>query len=163
MKSDINTLIDLKNSLDDENVSKEVESAKISNPAKEIEDSLVSFVTGRLARLEQDAQFADLIKMHLRGRFPEMTIDQLIQLNDQVTKNNNRGVEGMMPIFQGDQSGKIITDHLKDNSTATTAQKLYDKADKDMLQALGYLSSVIAKAGTVNNVVPGEIIEEKDN
>lgn len=159
MSKDLNTILAIKDSLDSNTLTENVNNAKITNPAKEIEDSLTSFVTGRLARLEQDAQFGDLIKMHLRQRFPEFTIDQLLQLNDQVSKNNNRAVEGIVPLFQGDTAGKIITEHIKDNTTANTAQTLYDKADKDMLQALGYLSSVLSKAA-LTNVVQGEVVEK---
>lgn len=162
MNDDLKTLVNMKDALDSKVVAQRAEEARISNPAKEIESSLTDFITSRLSRLEQDAQFGDLVKMHLRQRFPEFTVDQLLTLNDQISKNNNKAVEGMMTLFQGDQSGKTVMDHMDTSSTATTAQTLYDKADKDMLQALGYLSSVLSKAA-LGNVVPGEVVEHNKN
>lgn len=146
MNEDLNTLMKIKNSLENEELASKVDNAKVSDPAREIEKALSSFVTSKLSRIEEEAQFSDLIKMHLRQRFPEFTIDQLIELNNQVTKNNNKAMETLLPLFQGDTGGKIITEHLKDSSVESTAKKLYDTADKDMLQALSYFSSTIERA-----------------
>lgn len=163
MNEDLDKLMKIKDSLDNENLMAVVDSARVKNPSTEIEGALTDFLTGRLSRLEQDAQFADLIKMHLRQRFPEFTIEQLMQLNEQVTRNNNKAVEVIMPLFQGDTAGKIVTEHLRDSSTETAAKKLYDTADKDMLQALSYFSSAIERAVQQKNstaeVVEAEVIE----
>lgn len=157
----VGALMAMKDTLESKELTNVVDSARIDSPAKEIEDSLTQFVTARMSRLERDAQFGDMIKEQLALRFPEFTVDQLLTLNDQVARNNNRAVEGVMPLFQSGQDGKIITDHMKDTSTANTAQKLYDKADKDMLQALGYLNSVLAKVST-NSIVLGEVVDQKN-
>jgi len=146
MNEDLNTLMKIKNSLENEELASKVDNAKVSDPAREIEKALSSFVTSKLSRIEEEAQFSDLIKMHLRQRFPEFTIDQLIALNNQVTRNNNQAMETLLPLFQGDTGGKIITEHLKDSNVESTAKKLYDTADKDMLQALSYFSSTIERA-----------------
>ena len=159
MNEDLNTLMKIKDSLENKDLSLKVDEAKVSNPAQEIENALTTFITGRLSRLEQDAQFSDLIKMHLRQRFPEFTVEQLMQLNEQVTRNNNKAVEVMMPLFQGDVGGKIVTEHLRDSGTETAAKKLYDTADKDMLQALSYFSSAIERALQKPSSVTTEDVE----
>lgn len=160
MNDNLNTLLELRDKLESKELAEKVSNAKIDNPAHEVEEALTTFVTTRLERLENDAQFGDLVKMHIRQRLPEFTTDQLLQLNDQISKNNNRAVEVTMPLFQGDSSGKMITEHLKDSSaqTATVAQNLYDSADRDMLQAVSYLSSVMAKIGQIgNSPIMGEV------
>lgn len=156
MNENLDTLMKIKDSLDNGELTQKVDSSRVTNPSQEIENALTTFLTGKLNRLEQDAQFGDLIKMHLRQRFPEFTIEQLIQLNEQVTRNNNKAVEAIMPLFQGDNAGKIVTEHLRDSGTETAAKKLYDTADKDMLQALSYFSSAIERALQKSSTEVGE-------
>ena len=145
MNSDLETLVKLKNQMESEETNLAVQNAKVNNPSQEVEFALTNFVVSRLERIEKDAQFSDLIRMHLRGRLPEFSIDQLLQLNDQVTKNNNKSVEGVLPLFIGDGNSKTVIDHLKGDSVSSTAQTLFNGADKDMLQAVSYLSSVMSK------------------
>ena len=149
MNGDLETLIKLKNQMESDETSLAVQTAKVVNPSQEVESALTNFVVSRLERIEKDAQFSDLVRMHLRGRLPEFSIDQLLQLNDQVTKNNNKSVEGMLPLFIGDNNSKTVIDHLKGDSVSSTAQTLFNGADKDMLQAVSYLSSVMSKISSV--------------
>ena len=149
MNSDLETLVKLKNQMESEEHNLTVQSAKVNNPSQEVESALTNFVVSRLERIEKDAQFSDLVRMHLRGRLPEFSIDQLLQLNDQVTKNNNKSVEGVLPLFIGDGNSKTVIDHLKGDSVSSTAQTLFNGADKDMLQAVSYLSSVMSKMASV--------------
>jgi len=158
MNSDLDTLLSIKDRLENKEIQELVNASKVSNPTKEIEDSLTNFITVRLDRLERDAQFGDLLRSHLRQRFPEMDNDQLIKLFDIVSKNNNRSIEGILPLFQGDASGKIVTEHIKDTNAENTAQNLYEHADKDMLQAINYLTSVLSKVA-VSNIIPGEVLK----
>jgi len=158
--SDINTLIELKNKMESEQTAVAVNQAQIVNPSNEVESSLKNFIISRLERIESDAQFSDLIKMHIRQRLPEFSIDQLLALNDQITKSNNRSVEGVMPLFQGDSSGKIISEHFQNSTVASTAQNLYSTANGDMLQAVSYLGSVLSKLGSTTLVQNAEVVED---
>lgn len=160
-EENLKALMDFKNSLESEKVLREVENAKITNPTKEIEESLVSFLKTRLARVEKDSEFSDLIKMHIRQRLPEFSIDQLLSLNEQVTRNTNKSVEGITPLFIGDTNSKTVIDHVKNNSSAeNSAQVLYNSnaTNRDVLQAVTYLSSVVSKLSKDNDKV--EVISE---
>lgn len=153
MNDNLETLIKLKNQMESDEANLSVQNAKVVNPSQEVESALTNFVISRLERIEKDAQFSDLVRMHLRGRLPEFSIDQLLELNDQVTKNNNKSVEGMLPLFVGDSNSKTVIDHLKGDSVSSTAQTLFDGADKDMLQAVSYLSSVMSKISSAPTAV----------
>lgn len=141
----LNELIKMRDRMDSQESSLVVQNSQITDPAKEVEGALTSFITSRIERIERDSQFADLVKMQIRGRFSEFTIDQLLQLNEQVTKSNNKGVETLIPLMVGDTGGKTTFEHLRDAPIDNAAKNLYQTADKDMLQAISYLNSVMAR------------------
>lgn len=145
MNENLNELIKLRDRLDSQESSLVVQNSQITDPAKEVEGALTTFITSRIERIERDSQFADLVKMQIRGRFSEFTIDQLLELNNQVTRNNNKSVEAMIPLMVGDSGGKTTFEHLRDAPIDNAAKNLYQTADKDMLQAVSYLSSVMAR------------------
>ena len=150
------------NRLDSQESSLAVSQSKVSNPSNEVESALTTFVTTRLERLERDAQFGDLVKMHIRQRMPEFNVDQLLQLNEQVSRNNNKSVEALIPLFVGDTAGKTTVERLRDNNVDTAAKSLYDTADKDMLQAVSYLNSVITRLAQQKNPGQSVIVEEAE-
>lgn len=158
--NDLDTLINLKERMENEQNTAIINNSHINNPAREVENSLKNFIMSRLERIESDAQFSDLLKMHIRQRLPEFSIDQLLALNDQMMRNNNRSVEGIMPLFQGDSGGKIISEHFQDSTVSSTAKNLYDNANGDMLQAVSYLGSVLSKIGNITSIQKAEVIED---
>lgn len=143
--SDLDTLMELKESLDSEQTAMEVSNARITDPATEVEESLTSFITAQLQTIRKDSEFADLIKLHIRQRLPEFTVDQLISLNNQVDKNKNNSIQSILPLFTGEGNSKTIMDNLKSNKVENVAQNLYSKADKNVLQAVTYLGAVLDK------------------
>ena len=147
MSDGLNELMKIRDRLDSEESSLVVQNSQVLDPGREVESALTTFITSRLERIERDSQFADLVKMQIRGRFSEFTIDQLLELNNQVTRNNNKSVEAMIPLMVGDSGGKTTFEHLRDAPVDNAAKTLYQTADKDMLQAVNYLTSVIARAG----------------
>lgn len=150
-KSDIDTLNELKDSIDSKEVAVAVQNAAISNPSKEVELALTDFLTKKLARVEKEGEFSDFVKEAIMARIGEFDIDQLLQLNNQIARNNNAATGELSKMFVGDQSGKTVLNHLKDNSVATSAQIVYDKADKDVLQSLTYLTSIMGKIANKQN------------
>lgn len=147
MKKDIDTLMNINTQL--ENIDDQViESVKIDNPAKEVEDALTTFVKARFEKLQTDAGFEDLIKMYIRQRLSEATFEQLMQLHHEMSQDSTAAVRDMIQLFKENVSGKIITDHLKDSEVSTTAQRLYDSTDdKKVLQAVSYFSQIMSQIG----------------
>ena len=147
----MNKLLEISKSLDSDETTRIVESCKIDNPAKAIEESLTSFIMSQFQKIENDNEFQNLIRLHLRQRLGEATFEQLMDLDDRIAKNNTFATTSILSMFKNDQSGKIITDHLKEETSLnSTAKELYDSAnDKDMLQAVSYLNQVISKIQSV--------------
>ena len=157
-KSEIDTVIALNDSLDDPKVTSLVEAAKINNPGTAVEGALVDFLTSRFEKIERDAEFTDLIRMHIRQRLPEATFDQLITLLKDTSMDNNKAVETLVPLFKNEQSGKTVIDQLReDANVSNAATALYQSTDrKDILQAVSYLSQVLGK---VNSAISSTVIQ----
>lgn len=142
---DIDTLMKLKDSLESEATATAVQNARVIDPVAEVEESLTSFITTQLQNIKRDAEFSDLVKLYIRQRLPEFTVDQLLSLNNQVEKNKNSSIQSILPLFTGEGNTKTIMDNLKSNKVENTAQNLYAKADKNVLQAITYLGAVLDK------------------
>ena len=142
---DIDTLMKLKDSLENEATVTAVQNARVIDPVEEVEESLTSFITTQLQNIKRDAEFSDLVKLYIRQRLPEFTVDQLLSLNNQVEKNKNSSIQSILPLFTGEGNTKTIMDNLKSNKVENTAQNLYAKADKNVLQAITYLGAVLDK------------------
>lgn len=145
-KNDLDVLTELKDSLSRDDLDLTVQNATISNPTKAVEDALKDFITKKLYRIESDNQFGDYIKQAIMARIGEFDIDQLIKLMGQISRDNNIATAEMSKLFIGDATGKTVLNHLKDNAVATSAQIVYDNADKETLQALTYFTSMLGKA-----------------
>ena len=142
---DIDTLMKLKDSLESETTVTAVQNARVIDPVAEVEESLTSFITTQLQNIKRDAEFSDLVKLYIRQRLPEFSVDQLLSLNNQVEKNKNSSIQSILPLFTGEGNTKTIMDNLKSNKVENTAQNLYAKADKNVLQAITYLGAVLDK------------------
>ena len=142
---DIDTLMKLKDSLESEATATVVQNARVIDPVAEVEESLTSFITTQLQNIKRDAEFSDLVKLYIRQRLPEFSVDQLLSLNNQVEKNKNSSIQSILPLFTGEGNTKTIMDNLKSNKVENTAQNLYAKADKNVLQAITYLGAVLDK------------------
>ena len=142
---DIDTLMKLKDSLESEATVTAVQNARVIDPVAEVEESLTSFITTQLQNIKRDAEFSDLVKLYIRQRLPEFTVDQLLSLNNQVEKNKNSSIQSILPLFTGEGNTKTIMDNLKSNKVENPAQNSYAKADKNVLQAITYLGAVLDK------------------
>lgn len=143
--SDLDTLIKLKDSLEDEQLLTEVQNARVVDPVAEVESSLTSFITSQLQNIKRDAEFSDLVKLYIRQRLPEFSVEQLLSLNNQIERNRNSAVQSILPLFTGEGNSKTVMDNLKSNQVENAAQNLYTKADKNVLQAVTYLGAVLEK------------------
>ena len=141
---DINTLVQINNSL--EKADMEADKARVHNPTREVRDALASFLTARLNRIEDDANFSDLIRATIKSRIEEATFSELTELLHITTMDNNRAAEGISSLFVNESSGRTVVDTLQSNDTETVAQQLYASTnDKNTLQALTYFGAVLAK------------------
>lgn len=143
--SDLDTLLKLNDSFDDEKLITEVQNAKVIDPSVEVENSLTSFITSQLQTIKRDSEFSDLIKLYIRQRLPEFTVDQLLSLSNQVERNKNTSIQSILPLFTGEGNSKTIMENLRSNQAENAAQNLYTKADKNVLQAVTYLGAVLEK------------------
>ena len=91
--NDLETLVGINNRLASTESQQIVEAAQIHNPPKEVQNALTGFITSRLEKIENDGQFEDLIKLHIRQRLPEASFDQLIRLQDMMSKNNTHATD----------------------------------------------------------------------
>ena len=143
--SDLDTLMKFKDSLNDEHLLTEVQNARVTDPVAEVESSLTSFITNQLQNIKRDAEFSDLVKLYIRQRLPEFTVEQLLSLSNQVERNKNNAIQSILPLFTGEGNSKTVMDNLKSNQVESAAQNLYTKADKNVLQAVTYLGAVLEK------------------
>lgn len=148
---DLQILQDLNESLKSPKVQKEVQQARIENPAKEVETSLVSYVTHRFDKLEKNTEFEESIKAHILARMPEATFSQLVDLYDTVRAADNRDSSVMLSGFTSPQSENALLDNLKEADTSSAAVKVYNSTDdKNVLQAINYLGQVMASLQEVD-------------
>lgn len=158
-KKNINTLVNLNDALNDTDVIAMANNAKISNPSKEVEESLVNFVKKRLNKISEDNDFETIIKNNIRQRLPEASFEQLTELLHNVQMDNTEASNGITSMFKNEQSGKTLIDSLKDDSAKTAANALYNSTeDKSVLQAVTYLGQVMAqmKEKEMVNITPNE-------
>lgn len=143
---DLNTLIKLNNALADPDNQLEVAQAKINNPSKEVETSLVSFLNKRMEKITEDHDFEAIVKNTIRQRLPEASFEQLIDLLHNIQTDNNEAAASVSSLFYNEPSGKTVIDTIKNNDASTAAADLYKSTeDKSILQAVTYLGQVMAQ------------------
>lgn len=157
-KKNLDTLISLRDKLD--SPQDIVEASRIHNPTQAIQGTLASFLTRRLNRIEEDANFVDIVREAIKTRLPEASMEQLILLVHELSDDNNKAAEGIASLFKNENSGKTVLDTVKSTSVENTAEKLYASTDsKEVLQAVSYLGSIMSKL--VDNSTEGkaEVVE----
>lgn len=164
---DLDTLIELNNLLGKTDTQLTVNNSRIDNPSKAVESSITDFITSRLVKITNDADFEDIIKANIRQRLNEASFKELIDLLHTVSYDSTKSAEPVLAMFQNVQSGKNIVDTLREANATSTAKKLYNSTeDKKVLQAVTYLSQVMSQLDSLNekstliDVTPSE---EEDN
>lgn len=126
-----------------------VDNAKITNPAKEMEASVSDFLSLRLSKLTEDADFERAIKDNILQRLPEASFKELTTLLHNISSDNTHATDSVLSVFYNEQSGKNIIDTLKDDSIAGTATEVYNSIeDRNVLQALSYLNQIMTQLST---------------
>ncbi len=138
---DITVVQDIYNSLETANTDR----FKISNPAAEVETSLVGFLKHRLSKLKDDVSFEDDIKDAVLARLSEATFPQLITLLEILQKNSNIGVEKVLAPFIASSGEKTILDTTKEmDRTSKMSEKIFEETeDKNILQSLTMLNQLL--------------------
>lgn len=150
---DITAIEELNSNLESSN--RIADNSRVHNPAGEVRDALAEFITTRLRRVEDDAAFADVVRAAIRQRMPEATMDELIRLLNQTVNANNQTAATMATLFKNETSDKTPLERLDGQRVDTAAAQLYASTDdRNILQAVTYLGSVLSQIS--NNNVKGE-------
>ncbi len=159
-KENLDALMAMNNKLNDQDTQLVVDRAKILSPAKEVEGTLVSFLTSRLNQISDQNDFLQTVEMHLRSRLTEASFEELLNLTHLLIEDNSKAAEGLLGLFKSPTSGKTILDNLRESETSTAAQVVYEdpSTDANVLQSMTYLTQILsqmgAKAGEAKDTPP---------
>ena len=146
-------------------ITKAVEEAKITSPARQVEKSLTSYIVSRLDNLRKSDELGEMIVGAIEDRLPEFTPEDLISLYRTHGSLSNEAHRDVMVPFTNENKGTIV-DSLRESEQVSNAQAKQiseDITSKDQLQALQYLSQVMSVfKKTPQNVDPADY-EEVEN
>lgn len=150
-KENLNALIEMNNKLGGDLPAVQV--AKITNPAKEVENSLTDFLIQRLNKLTEDSDFERKIKDNILQRLSEASFGELTTLLHNVSSDNTFSTTSVMDLFRLNENDKNITDALKEDNISNAATELYNSTDdKNVLQALTYLGQIMEQMSTPSDI-----------
>ena len=146
-------------------ITKAVEEAKITSPARQVEKSLTSYIVSRLDNLRKSDELGEMIGGAIEDRLPEFTPEDLISLYRTHGSLSNEAHRDVMVPFTNENKGTIV-DSLRESEQVSNAQAKQiseDITSKDQLQALQYLSQVMSVfKKTPQNVDPADYEEVED-
>lgn len=123
-----------------------VQEAKITSPAREMEETITDFLANRLAKLSEDTQFENAIKNNILARLPEASFKELTELLHNVSQDNALAANGTMEMFKPAQGEKTIIDTLRSDAVSNAATEVYNSIDdKNVLQSLNYLNQILTQ------------------
>mgnify|MGYP001064578168 CR=1 FL=1 len=145
-KKELQTLKDIKEVLSSDEHEGHVHDAIIEDPAKEVEQSLVSFVTYRFNKVKDSITYEEDIKDVIMSRINEATFAQLITLLQTVQKGNSSSTLALLTPFIDQSNGRTLPENLRtsrqeDMSIGATVHKSAD--NKQTLQAFTALSQLL--------------------
>ena len=149
-KENLDALVAMNNKLNSQDTQLTVDRSRVVSPAKEVENTLVSFLTSRLNQISDQNDFLQTVEMHLRSRLTEASFEELLNLTHLLIEDNSKAAEGVLGLFRSPTSGKTILDNLRDSETSTAAQVVYEdpSTDADVLQSMAYLTQVLSRMGS---------------
>jgi hypothetical protein len=111
------------------------------DPAKEIENSLISLLHHRISKLENDERFEEAIKENLLARLPEASISELLRALESAQVAANVSVEKILAPFtsKGDRVPLLENDRIKKR----VDEDVLSKAPKEVIAALSELGRVL--------------------
>jgi len=124
---------------------------KISNPAQEVEQSLVRFLKHRLDKLRETSEFEDTIKEALVARIAEADFRDLATILDIVQRNNNSATEKILAPFiaQNGAPSPLLPAQDTAKKNADVDELLAGQDEKKVLQALSALNQLMHAATKV--------------
>ena len=148
-KENLDALVAMNNKLNSEDTQLVVDRSRVVSPAKEVENTLVSFLTSRLNQISDQNDFLQTVEMHLRSRLTEASFEELLNLTHLLIEDNSKAAEGVLGLFRSPTSGKTILDNLRDSESSTAAQVVYEdpSTDANVLQSMAYLTQVLSRMG----------------
>jgi hypothetical protein len=122
-------------------------SVTITDPIKEVENSLTGFLTYRLGRLQDSVEYEEQIKGIILERISEASFDQLTGLLRTVQSGNTLATEKLLQPFISQGAGKTLNESLRATaaeSEASIGSSTYDAiGDKQTLQAIDALGKLV--------------------
>jgi hypothetical protein len=145
-KKDLQTLQNIKEVLASDELEVHVQDAVIQDPAREVEQSLVSFVTYRFNKVRESISYEEDIKDVIMSRINEATFPQLITLLQTVQSGNAQTMGTLFAPFIDQSNGRTLPENLRasqqeDLSIGATVHKSAD--NKQTLQAFTALYQVL--------------------
>jgi|LSQX01.2.fsa_nt_gb hypothetical protein len=151
---DLKVLHGIKDSLEDKKGEARVFEAIIEDPAKEVEQSLVSFVTYRFNKIKSSVAYEEEVKEVIMSRINEATFPQLITLLQTVQSGNASSTAALLAPFIDQSNGRTLPENLRqagheDMSAGAEIHKAIES--KEALQAFTALSQVIDHLATLED------------
>ena len=149
---ELQVLHSIKDSLVDPESQAHVKEIIIDDPAKEVEKSLVGFVTYRFEKIKESISYEEGIKEVIMSRINEATFAQLITLLQTVQSGNAGNTSVILAPFIDQSNGKTLPENLRISSKediSAGAEIYRDAEDKQTLQAFTALSQVLEHLATL--------------
>lgn len=144
---DVQILTEMKNSLEDPKAEAEVKALAITNPAKELSDSLTSFLTSQFEKVNAQTAYEEKLKSILLARIDEADWSQVADFLTIMQRNDSAQTSALLQAFINQQSGKNVMDSIKDvdPNEGDVGEKVYEGTEsKKILQSLDALQRIVS-------------------
>lgn len=151
---ELKVLHGIKDSLDDPAGEVRVFEATIEDPAKEVEQSLVSFVTYRFNKIKTSVAYEEEVKEVIMSRINEATFPQLITLLQTVQSGNASSTGALLAPFIDQSNGRTLPENLRQSGQEdmSAGAEVYRSVEsKEALQAFTALSQVVEHLATLED------------
>lgn len=151
---DLKTIEGIKDALVSQDNVAHVKDAVIIDPAKEVEQSLVSFVTYRFNKVKDSVAYEEDVKEVIMSRISEATFPQLIALLQTIQKGNSDSTMALLAPFIDQSNGRTLPENLRTSvrEDASAGAVIYEESDsKHTLQAFTALYQVLEHLAEKND------------
>jgi len=139
-----------------------VENVQIDDPINAIEDSLSDFVQHSFKCVEENRTFEQSIQETIQTRLPEANFSQLIKLLEVTSQGNAVDTANLINPFAQAAVAKHEADAQAQRDGASTSQKVYDSANKEILQGLTALNQLLETATSISKSDSSEDTKKDD-
>jgi len=133
-----------------ENMKKEVDAChdvEPFDPIKAVEESLLSFMEFRLAKLRKEMEFQEELRDTIRARIPEADFNDLRVLLDQEQQNTNRATQNILTPFI-----PKVQEANPNKKQKQIEEQIFEDSTKDNLQAFNEMFQMFNEIKkTLNN------------